>query len=218
MVTCCAFCGADLSNRPETGVFGRVEERCPDCGLAAGADVPTLVPTEEEMVYDVHEWRTRDRLLLARTLVERDVPFRWEPGPVLAVHEDDVGLVEAVLDELDDIDPGDDEEEDDPTLLAAGWPGDDGGAGEVAHRAMVDLFVVADRLRKSGADAVAAWDVRELVTTIGAVPPPYGVEVRVWEDLRRLGTELQQAVDAEAEDERVAELATALRDRLRPLV
>lgn len=216
MVTCCGFCGADLSNRPPTGVFGRAEDRCPDCGLAAESDVPALVPTEEEMVYDVGQWRTRDRLLLARTLVERDVPFRWEPGPVLAVHENDVALVEEVLDELDEIDPGG--EDDDLSLVIEGLGGGDERADEAAHQAMGDLFVAADRLRHGAADPAVAEELSDLLQVVASAGPPFGVERRVWDEIGKLGASLRDALDEQADEDVVGERATALRDLLRPLV
>lgn len=209
MVTCCGFCGADLSYRPPTGVFGRIEDRCPDCGLDAESDFPSLVPTAEEMGYDFSEWETSDRLILRRVLVDREIPFRWEPGPQLAVHENDVVLVEEVLDNFDDLASEE--------VASVPEPGDQ-AASEKSYKAMASLFVVADRLTRSGWDPQLGVDMVLLEEAVRDADPPFGIEARTWREVQVLAEDLCNQIDEKADDDEIVGTSLALRDTLKPLV
>lgn len=215
MIVLCSTCGAEQVH-DRVAVLGTFNERCTDCQMTTEGEVPGLVPTDEEMVYDLSEWRTRDRVALRNALVESDVPFRWEPGLVVAVHEDDVALVEQVLDDLEELgDAADDEDEDDDGSAAGEVSDED---AESAQRAMGDLFVVADRLARDTGDPLLASELDELAAVVEAVGPPYGVEMRVWGEVRRRAGELGSVLEEHAEEGVVRDAATGLRDLLRPLV
>jgi len=216
MVTCCTHCGADLSYRPPGGVLGVWPENCPDCGLVQTDDVATLAPGEDEVEYSVVEWTPRDRILLRNALTERGVLWRWEPGPVLVVDERDESVVEGVLDDLEE----------------AGADGDLAGFGEYAdadedqdraeddvraHEAMGDLFVAANRLARTPDNGPLVAEVERLAAFVGRTRAPYGVDVRLWEDVRRLSLAVSEAGDSDDPDA-VQESAERLRDLLRDFV
>jgi len=185
--------------------------RCVECALAV-ADPPAMLASgdaEDEVQYDLGEWATGERTSATTALLEVDIPYRWEHNLVLvvpAVAEDEVDLL---LDEL-----GETEELE-----------DDGAAdgGEEAQGAMADLFVAADRLQHDPSDASLAADVLEAATTIGACPPPYGIERPVWRRIQALAATLAADLEASelgtaADEETVAADARAVREYLRDLV
>lgn len=226
MVVRCGFCGAEQAPRP-ADLHGSAVVRCDDCGLAVSSEVPDLAPSDEEMSYDLSPWATADRLTLRSMLVDRDVPFRWEADLVLAVHENDVVLVEQVLDLLDDLEPAEESLE----LEPAASPEDEAAA----HAAMDELFLVADRLARDPADELRLVRLGELAEEVAALGPPYGIEVQLWDRVRRVTDRVTdqaraagateagaeetgaKAGDDEAESP-VAVAARDLRDLLRPYV
>lgn len=200
----CRHCGAVV----EAGV----NAACRDCRLSPdlGA-VPTLpVQTEdgaEEIDFDLADWPAEERVLLAVTLHERDVPWRWEPGPLLVVREFDEAVVEELLDEMDE--DGDGE---------TAWE-DIGGeeADEEAQSAMGDLFDMGDRLMHNPANVELVAEVDRLATVVDQSPPPFGVDAGTWEEIARLATAVAVAGD-EQDEEGVAAAARTLRDYLREYV
>lgn len=214
MVTCCTHCGADLSYRPPGGVLGVWPENCPDCGLVQTDDVSTLAPGDDEIEYSVVEWAPRDRILLRNALTERGVLWRWEPGPVLVVDERDESAVEAVLDDLEQADAAGDlgvfegEEEEDG----------EGVEDDVrAHEAMGDLFVAANRLARTPDNGPLVAEIDRLAAFVGRTRAPYGVDGRLWEDVRRLSAAVSVAGES-ADEDAVQESAERLRDLLRDFV
>ena len=212
MVTCCTHCGADLSYRPPGGVLGVWPENCPDCGLVQADDVPTLAPGDDEIEYSVAEWEPRDRILLRNALTERGVLWRWEPGPVLVVDDRDESAVEAVLDDLEQF-------EAEGELVDAEGEDDEAGVEDDvrAHEAMGDLFVAANRLARMPDSGPLVSEVERLASFVGRARAPYGVDVRLWDDVRRLSLAVADA-GGSGDEEAVQESARRLRDLLRDYV
>jgi hypothetical protein len=215
MVSCCTHCGADLSYRPSGGALGVWTEQCPDCGLSETDDVSTLAPSDDEIEYSVAEWEPRDRIFLRNALTERGVLWRWEPGPVLVVDERNESAVESVLDDLEQA------EESGELADESGDDGDEDEGGledEVrGHEAMGDLFVAANRLARTPDTGPLVAEIDRLASFVGRVPAPYGVDAKLWEDVRRTSLAVAEAGDSD-DSEAVQESAQRLRDLLRDFV
>lgn len=224
MVNFCGFCGAEQASTVPAVMYGSSDTRCQDCGLAITSEVPELAPSDEEMTYELAPWSTADRLALRNVLVERDVPFRWEEDLVLAVHENDVVLVEEILDLLDA------QEAEPPAAEGSAASLEDEAA---AHAAMDELFLVGDRLVRDPFDEARLARLDDLISLTSGLAPPYGVEPPLWDKVRQAAEEVRAAVDApeptpeadaeaDAEhpvpDHPVAVAAKALRNLLRPYV
>lgn len=225
----CANCGAEYA----VGL----QAACRDCRLASDATVepslPDLEDGPDEMLFDLSLWPPEERVALGLTLDERDIPWRWEPGPDLVVREVDQAVVEELLDEeeagdedweelseeeMDDVEADmeadleadlaiDDDEEDE----------DDEEGGDEAAAAMGGLFDAADRLMHNPANVEALVDVDRLATVVAESAPPYGVEEKTWEQVSTLADAVLTASDDEDEDA-VASSSRALRDFLRTFV
>jgi len=233
-VALCLNCGAEYA--------AGLQAACRDCRLAtdptSAPSLPDLEDGPDELLFDLTLWPAEERVSLGLTLDERGVPWRWEPGPELAVRESDQAAVEELLDEEeageDDWEELSDEEMD---ALEADLEIDDdeGGArgeedggeedggedeedgGEEAAAAMGDLFDAADRLMRNPANVEALVDVDRAATVVAERKPPYGIEPPTWDQVGALADAVLAASDEEDEDA-VAAASKSLRDYLRPFV
>ena len=208
MNTYCPRCGAQLSE-PVIAITGDTGVRCGDCGVEV-ADPPGMLArsdTEDEAEYDLAEWEPGERGAATATLLEADIPYRWEADLVLVVPAVAEEEVDRLLDELGEVDELEEAEDDD---------GVDGG--EEAQSAMADLFVATDRLQHAPADPDVVVEVLDAANIVTDSLPPYGVARPVWRRIQELAstvvTDLEDAVD----EETVAADARALREYLRDLV
>ena len=201
-VVVCQHCGADLSHHPLFAVEDPSTGKCFDCGLAAqdgGAWQPSF-NVDEEIHYRLDDWSPGRRMALALALY--DVPFRWEPGPVVVVRSEDRSVVETFLDEPETTDEHtgfDDQEE----------------TAEGAESAMSDLFLGADQLVRAPWDGTALARVAELGVLVGSSEPPFGVERRVWDELAARAAGIVAAGhvgDQDGVEERARNLRLFLRD------
>ena len=198
----CRHCGAVV----EAGV----NAACRDCRLSPdlGA-LPTLPPTDDgagadEIDFDLADWPAEERVALSVTLHEREVPWRWEPGPLLVVREFDEAVVEELLGE-----EGEGE---------TAWEDIEGEeADEEAQSAMGDLFDAGDRLMHNPANIELVAEVDRLATVVDQSPPPFGIDAGTWEEIARLAVAVAVAGDEQDEDG-VAVAARSLRDYLREYV
>lgn len=200
MNACCPYCGAE---------YLLSDPRCWDCKLSlAEAPEPTLGLDDraDEAGYELDDWPASARSRVTASLGERGIPARWEPGLTLVVREADADSVDDLLDQLDEEDwPDDDEDYDDD-------------AGEDAHAAMGDLFVVADRLMHEPWDDGIGAELVEVVGRVAASPPPFGIEPVAWAQIQELAGIVVADLDADAVDEVVVTDARTLRDVLRRYV
>jgi hypothetical protein len=217
MVTVCVHCGADLSNKIPTAVFGNADNRCPDCGLASDEQLLFLVPEEDEVLYDLTGWPPGDRITMGSALREQDVPYRWEPGPVLVVGGIDQPAVEQVLDDMESMD-GEDEDRDavDGEMPDGQGEEAEGEDDERAATVMGDLFDVADRLIRSPWNAQYLAEVADLGDVVDGARPPFGVDPAVWDRIGDLSAAVLEA--AEEDEVAVEDAARTLRDFLREYV
>lgn len=215
MIACCPFCGAE---------YFPSNARCHDCNLGLDPPPATALLEEQldnELVYELADWPVHARVRLSSTLGERQIAYRWEPGPDLVVRDTHGDAVDALLDELElaevdpvdgEVDEGDDEED---------WDDADeeqAAADEVAQAAMADLFVAADRLMHEPGDPSIADDLVEAAAVVDGNAPPFGIEPPTWTKVRELAGAVRDDLQNEADDDAVALDAQALREALRPFV
>ena len=205
-VVLCQHCGADLSHHPLLAVEEPSTSKCFDCGLASddgGAWQPSF-EADEVIRYRLDDWSPGQRLALALALY--DVPFRWDPGPVIVVREEGRSVVEAFLHERGTVGV--------PADREAGSDDED-ATGEGVESAMSDLFLGADQLVRAPWDGIAMARVRELGVLVGSSMPPFGIEPRVWDELAARAAGIAaagHAGDLEGVEERARHLRLFLRD------
>ena len=213
VVLFCPRCGVELPVQFR-GEWFSTNPRCLDCGVALAETPPMLAPSEEELQYGLDEWPLPDRVALTIALAADGIPYRWEPDIVLVVPEVAEEEVDVLLDHL---------EAQDPELATEGAVGFDGAGevadgGEEAQAAMVELFLAADRLRRSPLDQVLAADLDLAAEAVAARLPPYGIDAGVWERIQEMAAAaVSSSVDEDADEDTVAADASAL-PRLSPPV
>ena len=208
MITYCPRCGSKFRDDFAADLVDVGTRRCAECALEV-ADPPAMLARgsdEDEVEYDLAEWEPGERSVAAATLLEADIPYRWEADLVLVVPAVAEEEVDRLLDELGEVEELEEEDDD----------GADGG--EEAHSAMADLFVAADRLQHAAAAPDGVIEVVDAANVVTGSLPPYGIGRPVWRRIQELAstvvTDLEDAVD----EETVAADARALREYLRDLV
>jgi hypothetical protein len=207
----CQTCGAD-----PRGTWGSTVPRgdiaegtCRDCGrpLAAPFARPVLDDKDPALEYEFEEWTAEDRAAAAEALTARAIPFRWEPGLVIAVAAHREAEADAVFDELEAT----------ADLDAAALPEveEDWGEGEDTFKALGDLFDAADRLFHTPTGTTAANDLREAGATVRSASPPFGFDPQLWRTAGELTTQVETALSEGSNDE-ISEHAQRLRDTLAP--
>ncbi len=163
--------------------------------------LPGLDPEAEKVVYEVAEWSPEDRADLTDALVEEGVRYVFDDMGDLVIQAIDEDRVDLIVDELTD---GEDAVEED---------------APVATDVLSELFVAADKLRKSPHDAKAISRAIEEATAVIKMSPPYGFERRTWAQVGLRAGALRNLLENEgAEDEAVVEAAEELRELLHPMV
>jgi hypothetical protein len=172
---------------------------------------PALDPSAARLVYEVGQWPVSLQTELADALTTADIPYEWDEQGDLVVREEDEDLVAAVLDELP--------EPDDEQISS-----DDGVA---VHELFDSLFMAAAKLAKHPADPSATVSLVDDAEVIVRVALPFGFEPAQWRQLVAAVAVLGEAIEGESastdvseptSDERIAELAAALREHLRQYV
>lgn len=174
---------------------------------------PALDPNAPRLVYEVGQWPVSLQTELVDALTAADVPYEWDERGDLVVREEDEDTVAAVLDELP--------EPDDEQISA-----DDGVA---VHELFDSLFMAAAKLAKHPADPSATVSLVDDAEVITRVALPFGFEPGQWRQLVATVVSLRDAIDGESDevdgeesdapsDERISELAVALRDHLRQYI
>jgi hypothetical protein len=150
--------------------------------------------------FGLDEWPPADIDALRESLVQAEIPHRWE-GRTLLVARDAEHTVDDLLDAIE--------------------------AGEVAHLdedagapdgALHDLYVSADRLARDAAHGAARETVLQLVPQLSPTMPPFGLAVRAWGVIVGRAQALVGAFEAGGDAEHVAEAADELRAVCRPYV
>jgi hypothetical protein len=209
MIIYCPRCGTPFSETFK-GEWFESSVRCAECALTLD-EAPLMLAhgnDEDEVDYDLGEWRVGERSSATAALHDADIPYRWEDGLILVVPAVAEAEVDLLLDELEEVEELDEDDEDDG--------GADGGA--LAQEAMGDLFVAADRLQHDPLDDRMQGELLMAAGTVGVSAPPYGIEKPVWTRIQELSATLSTDLEEAADEETVAADARALREYLRDLV
>ncbi len=169
---------------------------------------PVLLEADAESTeFNLDEWSPGDRTLLTESLVESEVPHRWEGATVVVAADAE----DAVDDLLDAIEAGE--------LMSA----DDDGANEPPEGVLSTIYLAADSLAKDPLDAKARKELLALNDTIDKKYPPYAFAPRTWASTVVGVDRLVELFEADAEgpgvnESDVTESAQELRSLLRPYV
>lgn len=182
--------------------FGGPVSTGPDPDPVAEDDCLPLDDAKEQVGYELFDWDPTDLDELDEALHEMQLPHEWvSDGYEVVVHEENEGQVDALLPTIrypDELPPEEDDGDDtDIEVLSA-------------------LFVAADRLQKdpTGEPVTALLDAAERIGD----NPPYGIDDKEWNRVVEIVDDLIDGLHAAIPPATVAEIATRLRDRLRPLV
>lgn len=228
-----------LKRCPECGAsYIAVVVRCADCDVALVAEAdgdaaPVAAPAatsrheihhhadDDDVEFDLSEWTNDERGLLDGRLTDAEIVHRWEGGgadayqghyatttqeqwqihATLVVREEDADRVDEILDEVEY-----------PDALEA--VDDDGATDEASYAVMSDLYVAADKLKNNPADPIAGDDLVNAAAVAATTAIPFGVEIRVWEQVQHLAAEVSGLLEDDAEPRTVAERSATLRDIL----
>lgn len=213
-----AMAGADLPHAwdgeelvvPEV-VEGQVDALFERLEEELGPFPIVLRPDEESTEFGLDEWTDADRAVLTESLIESEVPFRWENSTVVVARDAE----DAVDDLLDAIEAGE--------LLSA----DESPAVEPPDGALSAIFLAADRLVRDPLDVRSRQTLLELNDQIEAKHPPYAFAPRTWaaavEQVASIVTRIHHdsgdtRVAGDDEPPEIGDLAASLRDLLRPYV
>ncbi len=161
----------------------------------------------ESTEFNLDEWTDADRKVLTESLIESEVPFRWEGATVVVAADAE----DAVDDLLDAIEAGE--------LMTA----DESGANEPPQGTLSTIFLAADKLAKDPIDAKSRKQLIELNAIIDKEHPPYALAPRTWvgavAGVDRIVKRIMVDADGHGDsDSDVIELAQELRSLLRPYV
>jgi len=178
----CQSCGAQV---------GEAEGDCPECGrpLVSGLIRPSLGDGEDVVEYECEGLDAEERVATTDGLTQAGIPYRWEPGLVLAV-------TASREDEADEL------------------FGEGDGEGEEAFAAAGDLYDAADRLFHSPTSGGAKKELRRASEIVSVSEPPYGFNPVLWRTAGELASQLLTLFDEGASDDDVRAGAEALRDEL----
>jgi hypothetical protein len=155
---------------------------------------------DESTEFGLDEWPFADIETLKASLVEAEIPHRWE-GMTLFVARD----AEFVVDDLlDAIEAGAVASLDDEAVAPDG--------------ALHLLYTSADRLRRDPAHGQARRDLFDLVPQLSPDVPPFGLAVGSWSSMVAAGREVVAAFERGAEPDELKEAAERLHGVCRPWV
>ena len=206
----CQSCGADPRDRGSAVTRGDIADgKCPSCGRSLELSFGRALLSEDDpaVEYEFEGWEPDDRAAASEILTSRVVPFRWEPGLIMAVAPYREADVDAILDTLEE---SAEAESADGALAEAD---EDWGEGEDAFAALGDLYDAADRLFHTPTGSVAANDLREAGAIVRAAPPPFGFNPVLWRTAGELAEQLEGQLNEGSVDD-VQAAAEALRDVL----
>ena len=184
--------GADFDDDADAVADGDEGEGQDGAEAASGSD--------DEMVYELDDWRPEERAQISLLLERGKVPYHWEGADlvVAAVHDE---AVEAILAEVTrtGVEPNDADDETRYLLLS-------------------DLFGAADRLAGDADNELKQQDVVTLAHMIQSWATPFAVSDDEWWKIRLRASDLAESIDGKGTRTMIEDGSTNLRDLLRKFV
>ncbi|MDQ6616156.1 MAG: hypothetical protein M3083_15810 [Actinomycetota bacterium] len=156
---------------------------------------------EDEMVYELDDWRPEERAQISLLLERGHIGYHWEGSDlvVAAAHDE---AVEGVLAEVN----------------RAGSDPTDEADDETRYRLLSDLFGAADRLAGDAENEQKQGHLVELATMIQSWATPFAVSDDEWWKIRLRAGDLAESIGQQASRAVIEDGATNLRDLLRKFV
>lgn len=159
-----------------------------------------LLDGEPSTEFGLDEWPPRDIETLKESLIEAEIPHRWEHRTLLVAHD-----AEDVVDDLlDAIEAGDVAVIDENVVAPDG--------------SLQDLFGASDKLARDATHSAARSTVLSLSPNLSPTVPPYGLATNAWSVIVERTSALVEVFEDGAEPERVMAAADELRTACRPYV
>ncbi len=156
---------------------------------------------EDEMVYELDEWRPEERAQISLQLERGHIRYHWE-GSDLVVAEAYDEAVEAILAEVN----------------RTGEEAPDESGDETRYLLLSDLFGAADRLAGDPENEQKQEDLVVLALTIQKWSTPFAVSDDEWWKIRLKASDLAESIEHQASRTVIEDGATNLRDLLRKFV
>lgn len=179
-------------------------------GLIEEVDQTTdlgLDPNRSRTVYEVGTWPAAFQASLADALGIAEIPFEWNEDGDLVIYSDDEEAVEEIFESMPD--------PDDPDAIE--------GDGVDVQNLLTELWQSASTLSKKPNDPQSTLRFVEAAGTLERLSLPFGFDRVVWRELVTEAVALRDALEADEEDEPVAdedvaELASRVARSLRSVV
>lgn len=173
-----------------------------DADVAETASDAAKVPSQEnEMVYELEDWRPEERAQISLMLERGHIAYHWE-GSDLVVGESHDEAVEGILAEVN---------------RTGVEPADEAG-DETRYLLLSDLFGAADRLAGDPEHEQKQADLVVLANTIQTWPTPFAVSDDEWWKIRLRASDLAESIGQHATRTIIEDGAANLRDLLRKFV
>jgi hypothetical protein len=165
------------------------------------AGVEVASGEEDEMVYELEDWRPEERAQISLLLERGKIAYHWEGSDLVvgAAHDE---AVDGVLAEV----------------TRAGSEAGDDADDETRYLLLSDLFGAADRLAGDPDSEPKQEDVVVLATMIQSWATPFAVSDDEWWKIRLRASDLAESIDRHASRATIEDGATNLRDLLRKFV
>lgn len=166
-----------------------------------GEDAEEASGDEDEMVYELDEWRPEERAQISLQLERGAIRYHWEGSDLVvgAAHDE---AVEGILAEVN----------------RGGSEAADEADDETRYRLLSDLFGAADRLAGDSGNEQKQDDLVGLATTIQGWSTPFAISDDEWWKIRLKASDLAESIERKTIGPVIEDGATNLRDLLRKFV
>lgn len=162
-----------------------------------------LDPDLDKVAYEISGWPVDHQHQIVEALTNENVPYSFDDDGDLLVYETDDARVEKIFDDLDLDEVSEDDEVD----------------GLAVHAVLTELFVSAGRLKKDARDANGVLAMAKASNEAKSLPLPFGFDPNGWREFIDEVSGMRALLESDdSTDEDVAEQATVLHDRLRPIL
>jgi hypothetical protein len=172
-----------------------------DAAAAGGESGDEAAGDQNEMVYELEDWRPEERAQISLMLERGSIKYQWE-GSDLVVAEAYDEAVEAILAEVN----------------RTGADDPDESGDETRYLLLSDLFGAADRLAGDPEHEQKQNDLVVLAITIQKWSTPFAVSDDEWWKIRLKASDLAESIEHQASRTVIEDGAANLRDLLRKFV